>query len=761
MKKNYFFLLCIFMQISLMAQTKYSASVLVIDQKTKEPLTGVTLRIDGNGATTDLEGKAIVTFYDTGKVKIQASYIGYDTQIKVVSIDEIVTNQIEFQLVEAENILNTVTVTSGKFEKPLGEVTVSMDVIRPRLLESNNAVQVDKALDKVPGVSIIGSQANIRGGSGFTYGAGSRVLILVDDIPALQADAGIANWNDYAIENMEQIEVIKGAASALYGSSAMNGIVNLRTAYAKDKPTTSFSTFYTAFMTPKDASKKWWSAAPFQTGLSFSHKRKFRKTDLIVSGFGQKFNSFNQDTYDNYGRITVGIRHRITDKLSIGFNSNSNVGESSNFYYWLNGKEGAYKGTTSTITSSKKTRIMVDPFVTYFDKNGSRHKLLSRLMYIKNNNALNTSNQSFLTYGEYQFQHNFVPQQMVVTAGVVGIYNTIKASLYNDTSYSTRNLSAYVQADKKFGTRLNVSFGARYEQNSTKSPVYILQYKNAFGTKYDTIPNGKINESRPVFRLGLNYQVAKYTFIRASFGEGYRFPTIAEKFISTNLGTLPIVPNGRLESETGYTTEIGIKQGFKIGGFSAFFDASVFQNVYKNMMEFVFVREFPVRFQSQNIGNTRIVGTEFSVAGFGKIKSTNVSLLTGYTYILPKFETFGQRELDDSSADFNVLKYRFKHTVKFDLEAENRGVIVGVSVNHNSKMEAIDRIFNEAIPGVKAYRAANNKGVTLVDFRVGYNLNDKYRLTIIGKNLTNEEYTLRPALLEAPRNITARLDLRF
>jgi len=78
---------------------------------------------------------------------------------------------------ETATLLNTATVTSGKFEKPLGEVTVSLEVLQPDLIESNNATSVDDILDKVPGVTIVDGQANIRGGSGYSYGAGSRVLL--------------------------------------------------------------------------------------------------------------------------------------------------------------------------------------------------------------------------------------------------------------------------------------------------------------------------------------------------------------------------------------------------------------------------------------------------------------------------------------------------------------------------------------------------------------------------------------------------------
>jgi iron complex outermembrane receptor protein len=107
------------------------------------------------------------------------------------------------------------------------------------------------------------------------------VLLLVDDIPALQADAGFPNWDDFPVENLAQIEVVKGASSALYGSSALNGIINIRTAYATAEPKTKFSSFYTAFFNPKDLSKKWWDSPRYNFGLSVSDSRKVGKLDLV------------------------------------------------------------------------------------------------------------------------------------------------------------------------------------------------------------------------------------------------------------------------------------------------------------------------------------------------------------------------------------------------------------------------------------------------------------------------------------------------
>ena len=61
-------------------------------------------------------------------------------------------------------------------------------------------------------------QANIRGGSGYSYGAGSRVMLLMDDLPILTGDVNEVKWNYLPVEIIGQVEVIKGASSALYGS---------------------------------------------------------------------------------------------------------------------------------------------------------------------------------------------------------------------------------------------------------------------------------------------------------------------------------------------------------------------------------------------------------------------------------------------------------------------------------------------------------------------------------------------------------------
>ncbi|MEN9609446.1 MAG: hypothetical protein RLZZ628_260 [Bacteroidota bacterium] len=734
---------------------KVFISGIVSDERTKEPLIAAMVQVGNQKILTDEVGKYQLELAQAGSYPVIVSFVGYNSY-QIEKVLEAGNSIFNILLRESNHILNTATVTAGKFEKPLSEVTVSLDVIKPTLLENTNTKKIDDVLQKVPGVQIIDGQANIRGGSGYSYGAGSRVLLLMDDIPMLQSDAGFPNWKDIPVENIEQIEVVKGAASALYGSSAMNGIINVRTGFARAEPETHLSTFYTYYMSPKDPTKKWWTNAPYDAGGSVLHKQKFGKSEVVGSVYYFNQSSFWKDNYEKYGRGTLNYRYRMTDNLSLGVNANFNKGANQNFFYWKNGSADAYVGAASTYSESKKTRYNIDPYLNYLDKQGNRHKILMRYYNVNNDiSGADKQNASQLYYGEYQFQKKYTDWDLVTTAGFVGTATNVQAKLYGDATYTSNNAAVYVQMDKKWFERLNISVGFRYERNTQSSPEIIP----ITATINDTIVGGKVKDAKPVFRIGANYKVADYTFLRASWGQGYRYPTVAEKFINTNAG-FPIIPNPKLTPETGWSAELGIKQGFKIADFQGFIDIVAFQSEYENMIEFGLSSSGIFAFQARNVGGTIIKGIEASVNGQGKIGDVNVSILSGYTYIDPQFKIFSQ-QLTGSSDTTNVLKYRFKHNFKTDIEATWGQFSIGTAVNYNSNMDAIDGIFELFIQGLRAYRQQNNKGFTVLDLRLAYRPTEKSKISLLCNNLLNEEYMYRPALLEAPRHIGLRFDYRF
>ena len=753
----FYFILFFLLPIFSFAQTA-TISGTIRDVRTKEIIAGAFVQILNSsdvGAVTDIEGKYNFAS-KLGALKINISSLGYTTFTKQIEV-KLGENVFDFELEENNILLNTTTVTTGKFDKPIGEVTVSIEVLKPDLIDATNTRRLDDVLQKIPGVNIIDGQANIRGGSGWSYGAGSRVLLLIDDLPALQADAGSPNWKDIGIENIEQIEVVKGASSALYGSSAMNGIINVRTGFAKSEPETKLATSFVGYLDPSDPSKKWWTKLPYEFTTSLLHKQKFGKLDIAGSLFYTNQDIYNKDWTEKYGRFTINARYHITDRLSVGVNTNFNRGTGSYFLYWLDGKKNAYVGTASTYNASDRLRYTIDPYLNYTDKDGNRHKILTRIYNISNNLSNEQSNFSNLLYGEYQFQRSF-KNDLIFTAGLVGVRSSIQAQLYGDTSYTSQNYAVYAQADKKWG-KLNASLGVRYENNKIIGPKIVHYTKDLA----EVTPNGgSLSESKPVFRLGLNYQVDTKTFLRTSFGQGYRFPTIAELYINTSGGAFNAIPNPFLTSETGWTAEIGVKQGININNnFFGFFDAAVFIQEYTNMMEFLASQKVFLGFQSQNIGNTSIKGFEVSFTGQGKVNNFSHQYLIGYTYIDPVYKTFDSISRVNSSVDYNVLKYRFKHAFKLDAEFGYKKINFGIAVIYNSNMEAVDRVFEKFLPGVKDFRDAHTQGFATLDLRTAYKFSEKTKVSLILANATNTEYSYRPGLLEAPRSIQLRLDQKF
>ena len=732
----------------------YTLNGTITENEGQETLIGASILVNQKGTISDFNGKYDLIL-SRGSHTVVVSYIGYESQSIEIILDK--DTELNISLKESTNLLETATVTSGKFEKPLGEITVSMELLKPKIIESTNTTKISDVLERVPGVTIIDGQPNIRGGSGYSFGAGSRVLLLVDDIPALQADAGFPNWDDIPVELTNQIEILKGASSALYGSAAMNGIINLRTDFAKSTPETKLATGYTLYGQPQNEEAVWWGESksdtiPHSVFAYVTHKQKFGKLDFVGSLFWKDEKSWNRDTYINYVRGAIGLKYRISDRLAIGLNANVKDGKNKDFFYWANGTDLALTGTSGTFSESDNTRFFIDPFLTYFDKGNNKHKLIGRIYSIDNAISDNRSNKSALYYTEYQFQKKFNSIGLTITTGMVYSYNTTTAELFSNTTITGNNAAIYLQGDKKFGDRLNLSIGARYERNEIVAPDSILvnEVLEAAGTDV---------ESKPVVRIGVNYKAADYTYLRASWGQGYRFPTIAEKYISTQVG-FAIFPNVELFSETGWTAEVGVKQGFKIGGFNGLIDLAAFRSKYFDMMEFTFNVNL-LGFQSLNIGNTEINGIDFNVSGQGELFSIPLTLLAGYTYIDPKFQDFGVDEQFTSSSEENILKYRYKHTAKFDIGTDYEKFNFAVSGFYYSYMENIDNLFQVIIPGLADYRAENNTGFMIFEARASYQVIDKLKVSVLAKNLLNKTYTLRPALVEAPFNFGVRLDYEF
>ena len=545
----------------------------VIDSKTKEPLVGVTVVADDiNAVSTDIKGSYTLEL-TAGNHSIAFKYIGYTTEIKKISIKEGELQTININATPELSMLDEIVVSAGKFEQKMSDVTVSIQTIKPSMIENNNTNSIETIINKTPGVTIMDDQASIRGGSGYSYGAGSRVLLLVDDLPMLSGDAGDVKWDFAPVENIEQIEVIKGASSALYGSSALNGIINIRTAYPGNKPQTKIIVNTGLYNNPRRKEIIWWGTTqPIFSGTQFSHSRKIGNFDLSVGA-----NLFSDQGYrenNDRQRYRFNINTRYRDKkikgLSYGLNANMMNVKGNEFLLWHDGDSGVYKPSENYSQQMDNSRLNIDPYIVYYNDKGNRHSLKSRYYQINNNNNTNQSTRTYLFYGEYQFQKHF-KKNLTMTTGLSGTYNYAVSDLYGNKNHYVSSEGLFTQFDKKIKL-FTLSLGTRYE-------LYKMDKDQ--------------DNSKPVFRTGLNYELTKSTFLRGSFGQGFRYPSIAEKYIASSVGTLKIFPNDSLRTETGWSAEIGFKQGFKISNWFGYIDIAGYWTQYHDMIEFTFGQHYP------------------------------------------------------------------------------------------------------------------------------------------------------------------------
>ena len=788
----YFFIIIFFTAQSLNAQIIKGT---ITDQNNNESLIGVNIISEnGLGVATDIDGKYQLKLSE-GKQKITFKYIGYDEIIKTFELAKNETLEMNITLSPISEQLNTIVVSAGRFEQKIEEITVSMEVIKPSLIENKNTTDIQTAMDQIPGVNITDGQANIRGGSGWSFGAGTRVLVLVDDMPLISGDAGQVQWKLIATENINQVEVIKGASSALYGSSALNGVINIRTAFPSQKDIdknvwpgyTKINTHFGLIDKPKREELNWnGDKRRAYKGIEFLHAMKIKSLDLSIGGNIFLDDGFRQGEVTDRKRFNINSTYKSKkiEGLSYGVNANFLFQTTGSAIIW-DSYDRAYIPLNNEITTTAGDTYNIDPFITYMSGN-NRHTLRTRYLKVINDNSTkgkdnDQDNKSVTYYSDYQWQKNIKKYNLRVTSGTTNEIVYAKADLFNGKNTRANN-SIYTQLDKKMG-RLNLSFGARYEQFSIKSD------KNHV-INGDSINN--FSAGKPVFRTGINYQVAEATFIRSSWGQGFRFPSMAELFISANQGGLEIYPNPDLKPEKGWSAEIGLKQGVKLEKWIGFIDIAGFLMQYDDMMEFTFNQWgnpattplLGLGFKAVNSGNTQISGLEISINGQGKInKNLSLNILAGYTYMdhfsLDPDKIYAYAgdnqgvSYTNSSSDPTVLKYRYKHIAKLDAEILYKNISFAGSYRYNDFMSNIDYIFTtplvnegipgvfDGIPGINESRENAKNGDYVIDARLGWQMNDVFRFGFVVNNVLNREYMTRPATMMSPRTFAVQCNIKI
>ena len=224
-----FLIIVIYISLEGNAQSKLSGNV--FDSKIKEPLVGVNIYIPETqwGTVSNQDGNYSLALPNKKKVKIQYSFIGYKTILKTVTTD---SSEIQLDInLEPVSLKSEEVVISGISSSTQHENAIKIETLKALEIENFGSPSLIEAIASVPGVSVISKGAGVS--MPMIRGLSMTNIIVMNNGVKLENYQYSKN-HAFIIDEfgIEQVEVIKGPASLLYGSDAVGGVIN----FIKEKP---------------------------------------------------------------------------------------------------------------------------------------------------------------------------------------------------------------------------------------------------------------------------------------------------------------------------------------------------------------------------------------------------------------------------------------------------------------------------------------------------------------------------------------------
>ncbi|MCI0472043.1 MAG: TonB-dependent receptor, partial [Ignavibacteria bacterium] len=308
----------------------------IIDGKTKSALPGATIRLEGTayGAVANKNGEFLIKNIRRMKYNSIISYIGYN--LKKIPIDLTVSDSLFINLELQEEIIHTseIVVSANKRLQSVQDVPISMSVLGSKELDDRNIIYVDDALLYIPGINLNKDQVSIRGSSGFALGLGSRVAFLMDGMPLVSGDQGDIKFDAIPVFNLDRIEVVKGAGSALYGTGALGGVINIITKEPKEIPEIKLQAIGGFYAKPKYEQWIYSDNTSFYEGINAGYSQKLGPLGILVSGGINKDESYRDFDKSLKWNLFSKVKYDISERSAVNFIGSYAYDNFENWVYW-------------------------------------------------------------------------------------------------------------------------------------------------------------------------------------------------------------------------------------------------------------------------------------------------------------------------------------------------------------------------------------------------------------------------------------------
>ncbi len=719
----------------------------VIDSENRTAVSYAHVSIDSAAfGTVSLEdGSFVVAGIPSGSHHVAISRIGYAKKVFwSVQIKDHDSTRLDISLTPEAFIADQIVVTASRKTQALNLAPASAVIITSKQLEQKQIQTFDQAMDGIPGVVVTRSSGSnvqslsIRGASETAGGGvGNRVLLLIDGRPALSPESGGALWNLVPLNSLERIEVVKGAYSALFGSSAVGGVINAITRKPSDEADTRIHVSYGIYgNTPPDIDYNEFGGF---SAIEFSHSKRAGKISYLIDA-GRKHNDGHRQKsgftlYNFYGKIQYELAPNRTIQVAGNFNKINNDTPAT----WLSPAQPYEVAEHRLDDFQSKREGSLDIYYNAITNN--KLKYSSRFYYYQNLQEFTFNDDPLNDSTNVNTGKQFIDESVIHTKRLGNVSQVDWA--VSDKHYALAGID--IKFDKTvglpefslYGRHNAFEFGAYVQDEWSISDEFTIT-AGARLDYYSIIDEFSEFSFSP--KVAFVYALNSSLSIRGLYARAFRNPSIAERFIKFEQGGgLSFKPNPDLVSEKLTSSfEIGMKYS-PIDNLT--FDLSLYHNRFKDLISFVQISAplEPLTFMVVNLKTATMQGVEIALnyrpcQWFG--------LRAGYA-LLDARDTSPDRYND-------VLAYKPKHTFSFSADFKYRNFNLYLSSRGRSEIEEVF-IYPDSKPD--AYM--------LIDAKLMYSILDKHQVYFSVNNIQNTQYEELERYRMAGRSFSTGIYFRF
>ena len=567
---------------------KYVIYGVVVDEAGL-PLAGASVLVEGTtiGAGTNSDGKFSVELRNPGKKTLRVSFTGYKTKVIAAHTDS--SQQLNISLEPSNNLMDEVVVTGVRVEKPLKEIPVITRIISSVDIKRANPQDFQTLLQyELPGIQI--GYNSMSQAPTITYqGVGGDYIVFLVDGERVSGEGAAKNvdFSRFNVDDIERIEVVRGAASTLYDSNALGGVINVITKSANRPISGNLSARYAGingenYSLSLGTKKSRYSS---YTTIGYRHKDTYKIADsegkdvttILPDG------STQVEKDDPYNSTIYGYQiWDASQKFGCSFTDK-----------WKAELKGTLYHNKRDVREGKKFQE------TYID-----YTLGGKMSYLINDDSQLQLSYIFDRYDKNQdywevgrttkdFSHKKQTLRLNYTAafgnhsfsaGTEGKIEYMKHYMMRDSSHFDRkHIDFYAQDDWKVCDGFSIILGVRADLEDNY-PFHVTP------------------------KLSMMYHLNDNFIIRTGYAQGYRTPSLKELYSEYDMGGLGwflIKGNEHLKAEKSHQVNASVE--YNKGGFNA--SVSAYHNRFKDKIEMIQLSDSPDQ-QYQNTDKSYTTGVE-------------------------------------------------------------------------------------------------------------------------------------------------------